>query len=226
MKRTKRSERRSVAHPAGSDRQVPLLRICLLQAALLLGSTFALPASAQESRVPGPQYTDNGTDGCLVCHAGDNMTVMFETAHGNSEDPHAPFAQAGCEACHGAGSLHVSRARGGAGFPPLLRFRGDGDPVSDQLGACLDCHAEEMGDLEAMAWTGSLHDTGYISCSTCHEMHTTENLLATRDQQIDKCGTCHKEQISNHNRFESRGIVFDQLTCHTCHDTHQLMRPE
>lgn len=183
-------------------------------------------AAEQASRVPTAHYTDVGTEGCLTCHAGDNMTVMAETAHGDADDPHAPYAQQGCESCHGPGSLHVSRSRGGAGFPPLLRFRRDGDPVPDQLAACLDCHAQDMGETPAMAWTGSLHDTGRMTCSSCHQMHMTENLLATREQQVDNCGTCHGKQIDEHNRFESRGIVFDRLTCHTCHDVHQLIRPE
>ena len=202
------------------------LRTLIAATLLALTGLVAGAANAGEGRVPTAQYTDTGTDGCLTCHAGDNMTVMAETPHGDPDDPHTPYAQQGCESCHGPGSLHVSRSRGGAGFPALLRFRRDGDPVPDQLAACLNCHGEDMGETAGMAWTGSLHDTGRITCSTCHEMHVAENLLASRDQQIENCGMCHGKQIEEHNRFESRGIAFDRLDCAACHDVHQLMRRE
>ena len=89
------------------------------------GMMFPISANAEQApRVPTAHYTDAGSEGCLRCHGGDNMLVVMESAHGDQSNPHAPFAedQAGREACHGPGSLHVSRSRGGAGFPPLARF--------------------------------------------------------------------------------------------------------
>ena len=83
-----------------------------------------------------------------------------------------------------------------------------------------------MGELQGMEWTGSLHDTPRMTCSTCHELHTTSNPLANRDQQAENCATCHEDQITNHKRFESKGIVFDQLACSDCHDVHQLISKE
>jgi DmsE family decaheme c-type cytochrome len=192
------------------------------------GLLSAIGAVGQQSRIPEAHYTDAGAEACMRCHAADNMVVILETAHGDQTNPHAPFGpdQAGCEACHGPGSLHVSRARGGAGFPPLARFGRGGDPVEEQLGRCLGCHGEDMGEHAGMAFEGSLHDTGRMTCSSCHTMHTSENVLADREAQIDNCATCHSAQIESHSRFEGRGIVFDRLTCHDCHDVHQLMRRE
>lgn len=192
---------------------------------LVLASTggTVLPAAAAE--VPVAHYTDQGAEGCMRCHAGDRMAVIAETAHGDAKNPYSPYAQSGCEACHGPGSLHVSRARGGAGFPALIRFGRGGDPPAVQLDACLACHAEPMGDVPGMSWSGSLHDTGRMTCSTCHEIHTGAHPLASREAQVASCGRCHKAQIDNHKRFEAKGIDIDRLTCFDCHDPHQLVRP-
>lgn len=180
----------------------------------------------QKVRVPEAHYTDTGAEGCMRCHAGDSMAVILETAHGDRSNPLAPLSpdQAGCEACHGPGSLHVSRSRGGAGFPPLARFGRGGESVPEQLGLCLDCHGQTLADEPGMAWRGSLHDTGRMTCSTCHQIHSSENVLSGRDVQIEKCAACHDKQIEEHPRFEGRGIVYDRLTCHDCHDVHQLVR--
>ncbi len=194
----------------------------------LLGLIGATGVLGQQGRIPEAHYTDGGAEACMRCHAGENMVVILETAHGDQTNPHSPFGpdQAGCEACHGPGSLHVSRSRGGAGFPPLASFGRGGDPVSEQLGLCLGCHGEDMGEHAGMAFLGSLHDTGRMTCSSCHTMHTSENVLANRAAQIENCATCHATQIETHSRFEGRGIDFERLTCHDCHDVHQLMRRE
>lgn len=208
----------------GTGRQRMFQLGLLALAGLLLAANGA--AAAESSRVPEAHYTDTGAEGCMRCHAGDSMVVLLETAHGDQTEPRAPFGgnQAGCEACHGPGSLHVSRARGGAGFPPLAQFGRGGDPVADQLGLCLGCHGDTLGEHPGMAWSGSLHDTGRMTCSSCHTIHTNENVLVQRDAQIENCTRCHEEQIEGHDRFEGRGIVFERLTCHDCHDVHQLIR--
>jgi DmsE family decaheme c-type cytochrome len=208
----------------------PLLQISAWLAFGLIGFwalTYAPSSVAQGSRATttDAQFTPAGAESCLRCHGGENMTVMAETAHGNPDDPHAPYAQQGCESCHGPGSLHVSRARGGAGFPALLRF-GEKNTRQEQKAACLACHAKDMGTAEGMEWAGSLHDTPRMTCTSCHTLHSTDNPLATREQQIESCSTCHEEEITNHRRFESKGIMFDQLTCYDCHDVHQLVGKE
>jgi len=195
---------------------------------LLLTVAGPTSAQAQESRaVPVAKFTEQGTERCMECHGGANMTLIAESAHGDKDNPHTPYAQKGCESCHGMGSLHVSRARGGAGFPDLIQFKRRGSTVERQNEACLDCHATDMGALEGMAWADSLHDTGRMTCGTCHTVHTTENAMANAAEQKQNCERCHEEEIASHPRFESKGIVFDKLACGNCHDVHQLeRRPE
>lgn len=192
---------------------------------LLVLVVACLPAGAQQSgNVPEASFTEQGTERCLDCHAGEKMTVVAESAHGNIDNPHSPYAQQGCESCHGKGSLHVSRARGGAGFPALIRFKRRGSSVEEQNNACLDCHAEDMGALEGMAWKGSLHDTGRMTCGSCHQMHAAADIMAVSSEQKATCAGCHDEQIEVHPKFENKGIAFDRLDCAACHDVHQLVR--
>ncbi len=195
----------------------------LLSLGIVLTGLWTMNACASDA-LPEAKFTEQGTERCLDCHAGANMTVIADTPHGDPENPNSPYAQKGCESCHGKGSLHVSRARGGAGFPALVRFKRGGSSVEDQNGACLNCHAYDMGELEGMAWAGSLHDPGRMTCGNCHEMHVADNSMASATEQKKSCATCHEEQIAAHPRFESKGIMFDQLVCSNCHDPHQLQR--
>jgi DmsE family decaheme c-type cytochrome len=208
---------------------VKIYRISLKHMCLMVLFVACLsPAQAQKSgALPEAKFTEQGTERCLDCHGGEKMTLVADSAHGNVENPHAPYAQKGCESCHGKGSLHVSRARGGSGFPALIQFNRQGSAVEKQNEACLNCHADDMDSLEGMAWVGSLHDTGRMTCGSCHKIHVAENLMAVKSEQEKTCARCHEEQIAAHPKFENKGIVFDQLTCGSCHDVHQLeRRPE
>jgi DmsE family decaheme c-type cytochrome len=197
--------------------------IRLLILTIGIAAAIVMPALAQDAAkaAPNAKYTEDGAERCLNCHGAGQMTVMAETPHGNLENPHSPYAQQGCESCHGPGSLHVSRARGGAGFPALLRFK-RGEPVAQQNAMCLDCHARDMGELEGMEWSGSLHDTDQITCAGCHKAHATVDPMTLTEEQNKNCARCHDEQITTHSKFADKGIVFDQLTCFDCHDVHQL----
>jgi DmsE family decaheme c-type cytochrome len=205
-----------------------LQNVCRPGLSCLLMMLMAVGLSSAQAQKPGAaptaKFTEQGTERCLDCHGGEKMTLIADSPHGNEENPHTPYAQQGCESCHGEGSLHVSRARGGAGFPALIQFKRRGSSVEDQNGTCLNCHADEMGSLEGMAWAGSLHDTGRMTCGSCHSIHSTENAMANTAEQKKNCASCHEEQIAAHPRFENKGIVFDKLACGNCHDVHQLER--
>ena len=193
--------------------------VCMSLGAIFLG-TYPSPTVAQDTS--DAQFTAEGSERCLNCHGGDRIALIAESAHGNLDNPNTPFAQKGCESCHGPGSLHVSRARGGAGFPPLPAFEDDGT-LRQETQVCIDCHANDMGELAGMQWVGSVHDTDGVTCVSCHESHVVGNALTERKQQLENCAGCHKAQIAAHNRFENRGIVFDRLSCYDCHDVHQLI---
>jgi len=194
----------------------------LVLAGILLVGTLLVGIQAAARPAPAAQFTDGGAERCLTCHAAESMTLMANTAHGDTSNPYTPYAQQGCESCHGPGSLHASRARGGPGRPGLTQF-GIVEPPRRQIDACLSCHATDMGELPGMAWNGSMHDVGNITCSNCHRVHALISPIVDRDLQIEVCSACHHGQVADHPRFEDKGILFDKLICHDCHDVHQLM---
>jgi DmsE family decaheme c-type cytochrome len=211
---------------ANNGRAVVGILIAVVLAVAFLASETAEPQTNRQRTTADAQFTAGGTEACINCHGGESMAIMADSPHGNLDNPYSPFSNEGCESCHGAGSLHVSRAAGGAGFPPLLQF-GEKGAVSEKTAACIGCHAEDMGDLEGMEWVGSLHDTDEVTCVSCHRAHTTENAMEDRAKQTESCAGCHEEEMEQHRRFENQGINFDKLFCYDCHDVHQLIaRPE
>ena len=197
-----------------------LLTGCLL----LIGYVGTDLADAQTTRLrleADAQYTPGGTERCLDCHGGETMTIVGETPHGNLDNPHSPYSQQGCESCHGPGSVHASRAGGGAGYPSLLSFKGN-DDIPEQNAACMSCHAEPLGELQGFAWAGSLHDGAGMSCQDCHSSHSTERPMHDMEEQRANCSGCHRRHLRRHPTFEDVGIVFDEVPCSECHDVHEL----
>jgi len=189
--------------------------LCLL---LLL---FALPAVAGDTSEssPGkrtPSYTEEGDASCLRCHSGSEMRAVQAGPHFDLKNPGAPATQHDCESCHGPGSIHVSRAHGGRGFPPLTAFgRGkDKAPRDEQIQACMQCH-------ETLGFVGSPHDRNSINCSTCHTLHAAEDPIQEREKQLATCYRCHSKARTGHPRFEAASMDIDVLKCSDCHDVHR-----
>ena len=175
-----------------------------------------------------PTYTKEGTESCLRCHSGEKMRAVAASPHGNADIQGSPETVHGCESCHGPGSIHVSRAHGGRGFPPLTRF-GRGEqypPREEQLHACLSCHGEGSENRQPIVFFGSAHDRNNINCSTCHSAHVESDPIALRETQLTTCGRCHRRHIREHPRFEEKSIDFDALSCSACHDAHAPPEPE
>ena len=197
----------------------------LIFSILFFAGLWPANSAAQGSGRPQsrtPSFTRDGTESCLACHSGEKMRAIAASPHGDSDIPGSPENTHGCESCHGPGSIHISRAHGGRGFPPLIQFgRGqDASPREEQLHACLDCHAQEsMGDSQ-VTFVGSAHDRRTINCSTCHNIHADSDPLSDRETQVATCSRCHRRHLADHPRFEDKSIDFDALSCSTCHDVH------
>jgi len=194
----------------------------------MLFLTFGGVAIAEEPVPPQTvtrtaSYTEDGSEGCLRCHSGEKMRAVANSSHGNMENLFTPLASQGCEACHGPGSIHESRAHGGAGFPKLINFgRGKNfSPRDQQIEACLACHEDADGGTHVIEWHSSSHNRKSMNCSTCHIVHQEMNPMRDMEMQVNKCNRCHKKDIAAHEHFEEKNIDFDSLSCGTCHNVHE-----
>ncbi|MBT8051614.1 MAG: hypothetical protein KJO70_10490 [Gammaproteobacteria bacterium] len=175
-----------------------------------------------------PAYTQEGAEACLACHAGEKMRAVGRSAHGDPDNPLTPFALHECESCHGRGSIHISRAHGGKGYPPLTIFgytRGAA-PRDEQVEACLDCHADESSGIDAVPFEGTLHDKWIINCSSCHRVHAENDPVMTRRNQAEICFACHSSKKEEHPKVGKRVPDFDRMGCAGCHRVHRLPKPE
>jgi DmsE family decaheme c-type cytochrome len=189
---------------------------------------LATAAAAQEPTEPvrqkrTPRYSEEGAASCLLCHSGPEMRAVQNGPHFNLQNPGAPAAHHYCESCHGPGSIHVSRAHGGKGFPPLTEFGKGADkaPREEQLAACMQCHGMEGAVRKHIGFIGSPHDRKNINCSTCHTVHAESDPIYDREEQAETCYRCHRKMKTGHPRFESRSMDIDVLPCSSCHDVHR-----
>jgi len=191
---------------------------------------FMLPALAQTQQPDQKTslhreqiFTRDKSATCLRCHSGEKMHAVKRSAHGNMDNESTPLASQGCEACHGPGSIHVSRAHGGVGFPKMIDF-GRGSKYSSrdtQIEACLACHHEAKGGRLSIEWYNSPHNRKGFNCSRCHTIHAETDPMHDADQQVAVCTRCHRKDLKSHRRFEESNINFDSLSCGICHNVHE-----
>lgn len=170
-----------------------------------------------------PSFTTQGAESCYVCHAGENMRAMAGSVHGNPDNPLSPAAGHECEDCHGPGSIHISRAHGGKGFPPLIVF-GYGVTAasrSKQISACMYCHDGD-GGRKAVTFEGTLHDRMIINCSACHQAHVIQDPVMERGSQAQVCFGCHLAARDHHPQVGRRVPDFSRVGCAGCHRVHRL----
>jgi predicted CXXCH cytochrome family protein len=149
------------------------------------------------------------------------MRIVQSGPHFNLQVSGTPAAHHDCESCHGPGSIHISRAHGGRGFPPLTAFgQGQGKAARDeQLAACLQCHEAAGGARKSIGFRGSLHDLGSINCSTCHTVHAENDPIREREGQAATCFRCHPGMQYGHPGADRMNV--HALKCSNCHDLHR-----
>lgn len=201
---------------------------------LWLGQVILLGAIAMSCRtvnrvavvlpdVPGASYI--GSKECEQCH--EDIYKSFQTADHSILTMGGPNTlNAGCESCHGPGSLHSES--GGEVLPPYSFT--PGRPVANMVGAnptlpaartvetvCFNCH----GDVRSQFNLASHHPVleGQMSCTECHPPHKGSIHLGggtALHSQDATCLNCHPAQHGPYV-FEHEAMREGCVTCHTPH---------
>ncbi len=162
-------------------------------------------------QVPGAEFV--GAEACGTCHS--EIAAEFEGAtHAALRVAAFPGDEAGCEACHGAGSLHIQ-----SGGDRGTIINPDRAPA-----ACLGCHTDVRGDFALPhshpVTRGPLAlTTGKISCSDCHDLHAGPAIRlggASTIADEEGCLDCHPSQRGPFV-YEHEALLEGCTVCHQPH---------
>lgn len=129
-----------------------------------------------------------GSAACIECHP-IRDALLGDSAHASLAAAHD---QSGCEACHGAGSLHAETGAGRLITRP--------DRAADGIATCRSCHAAV--DAAEFHWKDQPkpYFSAGITCTTCHLVHaprTTPAVAAADAAPTNRlCATCHAAAFS------------------------------
>jgi predicted CXXCH cytochrome family protein len=173
--------------------------------------------------VPGAKYI--GSKECEQCH--DQIYRDFQTAdHARLVAQGTNGLSAGCESCHGPGSLHSDS--GGEVKPPFSFT--SGRPPANSYGArlpvaparsvetaCFQCHS----DVRAKFSLPTHHPVpeGKMSCIDCHSPHKGSIFVGggtSLMSENESCLRCHPAQRGPYV-FEHEALREGCTTCHTAH---------
>lgn len=156
-----------------------------------------------------------GSDVCEECHQ-DKIETMHASPHGQSTDPRSPFADKGCETCHGPGTLHFE-TEGNCIISMTGRY---GESVEMRNDTCLNCH-KGGGRIH---WSSSAHEEEGLACVSCHSVHKPNDVIEPTDQ-AEVCYNCHKNIRAETLRASSHPIREGKVICSDCHNSHGSAGP-
>lgn len=153
-----------------------------------------------------PGATLVGDKACKECHA-EQVEKFGSASHAKLAFADPKLGATGCEACHGAGSLHVK-----AGGTRATIVNPQKSPET-----CFECHLDKRGQF-SLPYAHAVAN-GNMSCSDCHDPHqgkATKGTGASLRTQAEACTECHTAQkgpfIFKHNAMKEG--------CAACHNPH------
>ena len=166
--------------------------------------------------IPGAKYV--GMDQCALCHEKEvkdfNLTQHSRIQLREAEEKEE-VKDLGCEACHGAGSLHVEAGGGKKGDRFIISGKNPD--------ACFQCHLDKKATFN-LQYHHPLEE-GHMNCTACHnphgrDVHTTVQMPMGRVNET--CAQCHRAQARPHV-FEHEAL---REGCVICHDPHGSINPK
>lgn len=147
-----------------------------------------------------------GNKECMECH--EEKTGHFGSAtHAKVTLADAKLGSTGCEACHGAGSLHV---KAGGTKTTIVNPMKSPD-------TCFQCHLEKRGEFSLANSHGVL--TGKMGCGDCHNPHEGNMVRgkgASMESANETCTTCHTAQKGPFT-FKHNAMKEGCVSCHNPH---------
>lgn len=173
---------------------------------VLIGCVTANRTMLAPPQIAGAKYV--GSKECAQCH--EDQTNHFESAsHARLAIADPKLGDTGCEACHGAGSIHV--AAGGS--------RGTIINPAKSPETCFQCHLDKRAQFSLPNSHQVMN--GKMSCSDCHEVHKGNAIGGTGldlESMNSTCTKCHSEQKGPFV-YEHGAMREGCVACHNPHGT-------
>jgi predicted CXXCH cytochrome family protein len=176
--------------------------------------------------IPGAKYV--GMKICAACH--EKTVKDFKYTRHSRLQVKLPDGREipGCEACHGAGSLHVE-AGGGKGVKiinpgknPVTCYQCHPDiqgffslqyhhPMKEQGFTCINCHSPHGQNI--MLASGTRIGLPHAPCSNCH-LDKSKPFVFVHEALREGCATCHSPMGSINDKLL---VANDANLCLRCH---------